>query len=57
MPRRRHLPGIAIYPDDGLDAEVLITCADAAMYHAKERGPNSDQFFTPDMNARAVERP
>jgi len=48
--------GIAIYPDDGLDAETLVTCADTAMYHAKERGPNNYQFFTPDMNARAVER-
>lgn len=48
--------GISIYPDDGPDAETLIKCADTAMYHAKESGRNSYQFFERDMNARAVER-
>jgi diguanylate cyclase (GGDEF)-like protein/PAS domain S-box-containing protein len=48
--------GISIYPDDGLDAETLIKCADTAMYHAKEGGRGSYQFFKADMNARAVER-
>jgi diguanylate cyclase (GGDEF)-like protein/PAS domain S-box-containing protein len=48
--------GISIYPDDGLDAERLITSADTAMYHAKQAGRNHYQFFEPDMNARAVER-
>jgi diguanylate cyclase (GGDEF)-like protein/PAS domain S-box-containing protein len=48
--------GISIYPDDGCDAETLIKCADTAMYHAKERGRNSYQFFEREMNARAVER-
>jgi predicted signal transduction protein with EAL and GGDEF domain len=38
------------------DAETLLKNADAAMYHAKERGRNSFQFFKPDMNVRAVER-
>jgi len=48
--------GISIYPDDGRDAETLIKCADTAMYHAKDRGRNNYQFFTEDMNVRAVER-
>jgi diguanylate cyclase (GGDEF)-like protein/PAS domain S-box-containing protein len=48
--------GIAIYPDDGMDAEVLMKHADFAMYHAKDAGRNNYQFFKPDMNARAVER-
>jgi len=48
--------GISIYPDDGEDAQTLIKCADTAMYHAKQKGRNNYQFFTPDMNARAVER-
>ena len=48
--------GISIYPDDGADATTLIKCADTAMYHAKEHGRNTYQFFEHDMNARAVER-
>jgi diguanylate cyclase (GGDEF)-like protein/PAS domain S-box-containing protein len=48
--------GISIYPDDGQDAETLIKCADTAMYHAKDKGRNNYQFFTEDMNVRAVER-
>jgi len=41
--------GVSIFPDDGEDADTLITCADAAMYHAKENGRNTYQFFTPGM--------
>jgi EAL domain-containing protein (putative c-di-GMP-specific phosphodiesterase class I) len=48
--------GISVYPDDGLDAETLIKSADTAMYQAKENGRQSYRFFTPEMNARAVER-
>ena len=29
--------GICIYPDDGLDPDALIICADAAMYREKKR--------------------
>jgi len=48
--------GISVFPDDGTDGEVLIKNADAAMYSAKEYGRNNFQFFTQDMNVRAVER-
>jgi diguanylate cyclase (GGDEF)-like protein/PAS domain S-box-containing protein len=48
--------GISIYPDDGPDAETVITCAETAMYHAKESGRNNYRFFEPAMNARAIER-
>jgi diguanylate cyclase (GGDEF)-like protein/PAS domain S-box-containing protein len=48
--------GIANYPDDGTEAEVLMRNADFAMYHAKENGRNNYQFFQPEMNVRAVER-
>jgi diguanylate cyclase (GGDEF)-like protein len=48
--------GVSVYPNDGEDATALIQCADIAMYHAKEKGRNSSQFFKDDMNARAAER-
>ena len=48
--------GVSVYPDDGMDGEALIGSADTAMYQAKENGRQSYQFFTPTMNARAVER-
>ena len=48
--------GIAVYPTDGPDVEALLRNADAAMYHAKESGRKNYQFFTPDMNTRAIER-
>ena len=48
--------GVSLYPDDGLDAETLIKNADTAMYQAKAHGRQSVRYFTPEMNARAVER-
>ena len=48
--------GIAMYPDDGDDAETLIKHADIAMYYAKDHGRNNFQFFTQEMNTRIVER-
>src|SRR4029077_1713483 len=48
--------GIAVFPDDGRDAETLIRNADAAMYHAKELGRANYQFFTAEMNQAASRR-
>jgi diguanylate cyclase (GGDEF)-like protein len=48
--------GIAIYPDDGEDAEVLLKHADIAMFYAKESGRNNYKFFVQEMIDRAVER-
>ena len=41
--------GIALYPDDGRDAETLIKNADAAMYDAKRTGIGSFRLFRPDL--------
>ena len=48
--------GISLFPDDGLDIDTLIRNADAAMYCAKDNGRNNYQFFTADLNTRALER-
>src|SRR6185312_14868732 len=48
--------GISIFPMDAEDSRELMKNADTAMYHAKERGRNNFQFFSPEMNLRAVER-
>jgi len=48
--------GISVFPADGGDADALIKNADTAMYYAKERGRSNYQFFSEEMNARAVER-
>ncbi|MFV8829491.1 diguanylate cyclase domain-containing protein [Alkalihalobacterium sp. APHAB7] len=41
--------GISILPDDGEDLETLIQNADKAMYHAKEKGKGTYQFFTSEL--------
>ena len=48
--------GIAVFPEDGAEAETLIRNADAAMYHAKELGRANYQFFTEQMNQAASHR-
>ncbi|HEV8268432.1 MAG TPA: diguanylate cyclase, partial [Thermoanaerobaculia bacterium] len=48
--------GVSVYPVDGSTGETLVKNADAAMYRAKHRGGDGYQFYTPCMNARAVER-
>jgi diguanylate cyclase (GGDEF)-like protein/PAS domain S-box-containing protein len=48
--------GVVTYPDDGKDAETLLKKADVAMYHAKQSGRDSYQFFKPEMNVQALER-
>ena len=48
--------GIGIYPHDGRDFSGLLKSADTAMYHAKDTGRGAFRFFSPELNARAVER-
>jgi diguanylate cyclase (GGDEF)-like protein/PAS domain S-box-containing protein len=48
--------GIAVFPNDGANAETLLKNSDIAMYHAKENGRNNYQFFTDELNKSAHER-
>jgi diguanylate cyclase (GGDEF)-like protein/PAS domain S-box-containing protein len=48
--------GIALYPEDGQDAQSLIMRADTAMYHAKNTGRNRVGFYRSDMEAPAIKR-
>jgi diguanylate cyclase (GGDEF)-like protein/PAS domain S-box-containing protein len=48
--------GISGFPNDGRDAETLLSNADAAMYQAKEAGKNTFRFFTDEMNEKAIVR-
>lgn len=43
--------GIACYPDDAAEFDVLLKSAETAMYRAKEEGRNRVEFFTPEMQA------
>ncbi len=47
--------GIALYPEDGLDADTLTKNADVALYRAKDKGRNNYQFYRPDMSSEASE--
>lgn len=48
--------GIALYPDDAQNSDELLKNADVAMYHSKQLGRNTFQFFTSRMNVEANQR-
>jgi diguanylate cyclase (GGDEF)-like protein len=43
--------GIALFPDDGKDADALLKNADMALYRGKSEGRNVYRFFEPGMDA------
>ncbi len=48
--------GIAVYPEDGEEAETLIKNADLAMYSAKEQGKNRSAFCSPVMKEDVLKK-
>ena len=48
--------GLAIAPNDGVDADQLLKKADMALYAAKKLGGGEHQFFAAEMEAAAQER-
>ncbi|HEY0376346.1 MAG TPA: EAL domain-containing protein [Pyrinomonadaceae bacterium] len=48
--------GISVHPEDGADAQELLKSAGSALYRAKQSGGNNYQFYTADMNERALHR-
>ena len=48
--------GITCFPDDGMDADILLRHSDTAMYVAKESGRNNYQFFAQHMNRLAAKK-
>jgi diguanylate cyclase (GGDEF)-like protein len=48
--------GISLYPTDGQDVQTLLRAADTAMYHAKEKGRGTLEFFAPALTAKVQHR-
>ena len=47
--------GVAMFPDDGMDADTLTANADAALYRAKAEGRGTVRFFEAAMDQRLRE--
>ncbi len=48
--------GMSMYPDDGIDMDVLTRCADIAMYKAKEHGKNQYIIYNQSIHSLTYDR-
>ena len=48
--------GISVFPDDGSDFDEIFKNADVALYHAKDAGRNTSEFFSASLNEAAMYR-
>ena len=48
--------GLALGPSDGDSFELLMACAEAAMYRAKQEGRNNFRFYAPEMQAHSLRK-
>jgi diguanylate cyclase (GGDEF)-like protein len=46
--------GVAVFPDDGDALDALVTNAGLAMRHAKDSGRHTYEFFSSDLNEKAM---
>lgn len=47
--------GVALYPDDSREVQILLRLSDTAMYCSKESGRNTCRFYTDQMNRNMME--
>ncbi len=48
--------GISVFPVDGIDGDSLMKNAESAMHQTKREGGNAFQFYTRELNTKAMER-
>ena len=48
--------GIAVFPDDGETLEQLLRAADLALYHSKDQGRDTFEFYSAILNEKATQR-
>ncbi len=48
--------GISLYPEDGEDGQTMLKNSSAALFRTRQGGGGDYQFYTADMNERALKR-